>query len=560
MKPLERLGPGHLKAAVTAYRDALRAHQERVNRLNVFPVPDGDTGTNMALTVESVVAAMDGAEDMAGVCRAISQGSLMGARGNSGVILSQILRGIAQRCQLAGTVGGVDMAEALWAASEAAYKAVMNPVEGTILTVVKGAAQGAASAPGESTLLDVLEAARAAATEALAGTPELLAVLKQAGVVDAGGAGFLLLLDAFLHVVDGRPLPEAPASYPATQTEAMVFAAQPPHATHEDLGPRYEVMHLLEARDDAVERLKEEWSVLGDSIAVVGGDGIWNCHVHTDDIGAAIEVAIGCGRPYSIRVADLHEQVEAENCTSEHQGAAPAPAGEPNMAEEPAVTTAVVAVAAGAGLAAMFASMGAHRIVSGGQSMNPSTAQLLEAVEAAPAADVVILPNNPNIVAVAARVDELSTKSVRVVPTRSIAEGLAAMMEFNAGTPAEANETAMAKAAAKVVSGELAQAVRASTCAAGPIAEGDWLGLSAEGIEVVAANLAAAAVALMDRLVTAEGGDADGHEVVTIIEGAGSSPADTEAITDWLAEHRPAVEAEVHTGGQPLYPYLFSIE
>ncbi|HUP68263.1 MAG TPA: DAK2 domain-containing protein [Acidimicrobiales bacterium] len=560
MTPLESLEPGHLKAAVTAYRDALRAHQDRVNRLNVFPVPDGDTGTNMALTLESVVAALDGVNDMAGVCKAISQGSLMGARGNSGVILSQILRGIAQRCQAAEAVGGPEMAEALTAASEAAYKAVMNPVEGTILTVVKGAAEGARSAAASSgepsSLVGVLEGAHAAAVDALAGTPELLAVLKRAGVVDAGGAGFVLFLDAFLHVVDGRPLPEAP---PASSETATPTASREPQTAGPDLGPRYEVMHLLDATDDAVERLKQEWSALGDSIAVVGGDGTWNCHVHTDYIGAAIEVAIEAGRPYAIRVTDLHEQVEAEHCVSNH-GGAPPPATEADPIDEPKVTTAVVAVAAGAGLAAMFESVGAHRVVSGGQSMNPSTAQLLEAVEAAPSADVVILPNNANIVAVAGQVDGLSTKSVRVVPTRSIPEGLAAMLEFDAATPAETNAAAMAKAAGQVVSGEIAQAVRASTCDAGPIAAGDWIGLSGKGIEVVATTLTEAAVALLDRLVEIDDGDADGHEVVTVIEGDGSSPADTTAITTWLAEHRPMVEAEVHQGGQPLYPYLFSIE
>ncbi|PLS74927.1 MAG: hypothetical protein CYG61_10090 [Actinobacteria bacterium] len=560
MKPLERLEPGHLKAAVTAYRDALRSHQETVNRLNVFPVPDGDTGTNMALTLESVVAALEQADDMAGVCQAISQGSLMGARGNSGVILSQVLRGIAQCCQGNEAVSGADMAEALGAARNAAYKAVMNPVEGTILTVVKGAAEAAAAAAAaaedeDPALVALLEAAHRGAAEALARTPELLAVLHRAGVVDAGGAGFVLFLDAFLHVVDGRPLPEAPAPAATTVAGPAPKAAEAAEAgagtAHDhDLGPRYEVMHLLEAPDEAVERLKQAWAGLGDSIAVVGGDGTWNCHVHTDDIGAVIEAAIECGRPHRIRVTDLHEQVEAEHCAGDQAEAAP----------EPIVTTAVVAVTAGDGLAEMFRSLGAHRIVAGGQSMNPSTAQLLEAVEAAPAADVVILPNNANIVAVAAQVDDLATKAVRVVPTRSIAEGLAAMLEFEEGAPAEANETAMAKAATQVVSGEIAQAVRASTCSAGPIAAGDWLGLSSRGIEVVAGTLTDAAVSLLDRLVVADDGDAHGHEVVTVIEGADSSPTDTRAITAWLAEHRPGVQAEVHHGGQPLYPYLFSIE
>jgi uncharacterized protein len=548
MTILERLEAGHLRNTVTVYRDLLRSHQEAVNRLNVYPVPDGDTGTNMALTLESVVTALDGADDMASTCKAISHGSLMGARGNSGVILSQVLRGISDGCKGSAAAGPVDLADALEGASAAAYQAVMRPVEGTILTVVKAAAGGAREAADQGkALVDVLDAARTAAATALEETPELLPVLKQAGVVDAGGAGFVLFLDAALHVVAARPLPEPPAAEPLI-TEAIASEVDAAH--HDSVSDlRYEVMYFLEAPDATVPAFKDVWAGIGDSIVVVGGDGIWNCHIHTDDIGAAVEAALDCGRPRNIRVTDLMEQVEEERWVREAASQAPA---EDEVQET--VPTAVVAVATGDGIRRIFRSLGVQQIVAGGQSMNPSTAQILEAVEKAPAHEVVVLPNNKNIIPVAEQVDPLTSKTVRVVKTTGIAEGFAALLEYDPYATADDNAEAMMSSATRVVSGEITRAVRDSASDAGPINEGDWLGLSSKRIETVAPTLAEAATGLLDALVT------DEHELVTIIEGEGSTPASTRRITEWLSEHRPEVGSEVHHGGQPLYPYLFSIE
>src|SRR4051812_34976067 len=264
METLERLGAEHLRAVVTSYRDALRGHQDAINRLNVYPVPDGDTGTNMALTLESVVAELDTARDMASVCRAISHGSLMGARGNSGVILSQILRGLSRSFEGVDAGDAATVAGGLVAASEAAYGAVMRPVEGTILTVAKAAGDGAREAAGRTkSLVDVLDAARAAAADALEHTPDLLPVLKQAGVVDAGGAGFLLLIDALLFVAAGRPLPEPPAvaspagvSAGAGAGTGDAVAGMPGGEGHSVGDLRYEVMYFLEAPDDSVPAFK----------------------------------------------------------------------------------------------------------------------------------------------------------------------------------------------------------------------------------------------------------------------------------------------------------------
>ena len=559
MPTLDHLTADDLRASMEGFRAALREHREAINRLNVYPVPDGDTGTNMALTLDAVCAELDGADgDLEATCKAISHGSLMGARGNSGVILSQILRGLCEVLrEEGGPADGRAVAGSLAAASVAAYGAVMRPVEGTILTVVREAADAAESAAADGgDLVAVLDAARRAGGEALDRTPDLLPVLAEAGVVDAGGSGLLLLLDAMLHRVDGRPVPPSPVPPPSGEdplhsavAHGAVDAAHGHHAEGDVADLRYEVMYFLEAPDESVPGFKDVWATIGDSIVVVGGDGIWNCHIHTDDIGASIEAGIDVGRPRDIRVTDLLEQVEEERWVREAEMVPP----EPTTVDEP-VTTAVVAVATGDGIRRIFHSLGVQRIVTGGQTMNPSTAQLLEAVTSAPADEVVILPNNKNIIPVAEQVDAQTDKAVRVVPTRSIAEGFACLLDYDPEAGADDNAEAMVSAAASVVAGEITRAVRDSTCDAGPIAEGDWLGICREGIVAVSHELAGAAEGLLDALV------GEGHELVTIIEGEGASAAVTRHISVWLGEHHPDVGTEVHHGGQPLYPYLFGIE
>ncbi|HKA85780.1 MAG TPA: DAK2 domain-containing protein [Acidimicrobiales bacterium] len=552
---VDHLGAAGLRAVVDAYNDALAAHREPINRLNVYPVPDGDTGTNMSLTLGSVTEALGGVDDdLAAVCKAVSHGSLMGARGNSGVILSQVLRGFVGVVAESGGLDGAGLARALRAASDAAYEAVMRPVEGTILTVVREsaeAAEEAIAADPDADLVSVLATARERGEKALAGTPELLPVLAEAGVVDAGGTGYLLLLDALLHVADGRPVPEPRVGEGAVRADArLVHAAADEHG--DGSGLRYEVMYFLEAPDEAIPAFKDVWSGIGDSIVVVGGDGLWNCHIHTDDIGAAVEAAVDAGRPRKIRVTDLAEQVEEERWVREAAGTSDV-VDLPPHASEP-VRTAVVAVAAGDGIKRIFYSLGVQGIVAGGQSMNPSTAELLAAVEAVPADEVVILPNNKNIIPVAEQVDAHTDRAVRVVPTRGIAEGFAALMSYDPEAGADENAKEMTALASNVLAGEVTRAVRDSTSDVGPIAEGDYLGITSDGILAVEQTAAAAACRLLDRLVT------DEHEIVTVIEGEGSTPADTRAITEWLDEHHPAASVEIHHGGQPLYPYLFGIE
>ena len=559
MPVLEQLGADALRHTLVTYRNTLKRHQADLNKLNVYPVPDGDTGSNMARTLDAVVAELDKHPDsLDETYNAISHGSLMGARGNSGVILSQILRGLSATLKVAGEHGAVKVAEALKAASVAAYDSVLKPIEGTILTVVRESADAAVRAAGDgATLAAMLRVARAAGRESLANTPELLPVLKEAGVVDAGGAGFLLLLDSALHVVDGEPLPE-PENLSGPNTEQLIAvmkrgetdAANGAGVDVSEL--RYEVMFLLEIDDTKSREFKIKWGEIGDSIVVVGGDGLYNCHVHTNDIGAAIEAPILLGgRPHQIRVTDLFEEVAEEHEKREAQIGAPTS----NYTALPAVTCAVVAVASGDGIAEIFGNLGVHGVVTGGQTLNPSTQELLDAVEHMNASQVVILPNNKNIIPVAQQVDALTKKDVRVVPTCSMPEALAALVAYDPAASAEHNGTAMAKAAAAVVTGEITTAVRDTKTDAGAVKAGDTIGLvRGDGVVAIAPDVFECATALLKHIVT------DNRELLTIIVGVDATADITERIVAWVGEHFPAVASEVHRGGQPLYPYLFGVE
>jgi uncharacterized protein len=555
---LELFSPEALRSTVITFRDAMKLHAAGINRLNVYPVPDGDTGTNMASTLDAVVAELDQAGvELEPTCNAISHGSLMGARGNSGVILSQILRGMVGTLRDATDLTATKVAEALEAGSAAAYMAVLKPIEGTILTVVRESADAAAAAAaGGANLVGVLRAARAAGKKALDNTPELLPVLKDAGVVDAGGAGFMLLLDAALFVVDGEPLPEPDeGDGPSAQQLALVSRRQSQDGGVDVSEQRYEVMYFVDLVDDHIQEFKQAWGEIGDSIVVVGGDGLWNCHVHTNDIGAAIEAALTLdGRPRQIRVTDLFEEVAEEHAVREaairgahnHSGAG---------FGLPAVTCAVVAVASGDGLAELFGQLGVQGVVTGGQTLNPSTAELLASVEAVNADQVVILPNNKNIIPVAEQLDALTTKSVRVVPTASMPAALAALVVYDPEADADVNLEEMTEAAASVATGEITQAVRDAASDCGPITTGDWIGLvRGDGIVSVSGSLVGAACALLDHLIT------PGREIVTVITGADATSGHTDALLSWIAEHRAEVQVEVHRGGQPLYPYLVGVE
>ncbi len=553
---LDTLAADDVSRVTVCFRDALRDHQDELNRLNVYPVPDGDTGTNMALTIESVVAELVGADDMGSVCAALAHGSLMGARGNSGVISSQVLRGLAETWRERRQVRARDIATALRRATDAAYDAVLRPVEGTILTVVRKAAEACEArladvdnAGVDPPLGEMVEVASNAAARALAETPDQLSVLAEAGVVDAGGKGFTLLLDALRHVVGGRPVPRS-APAPSTGVDAARPTAVAAGAGSSDMvgSARYEVMFLLDGPSTAPSGLRRAWDAIGESIVVTGGEGVYSCHVHTDDIGAAIEAGIALGRPHRIRITDLHDEAGADV-------ADPVPAP-PRAVSAPGMS-AVVAVAAGTGVAELFRTLGAAVVVPGGQTMNPSTADLLVAVRSAGAEHVIVLPNNKNIVAVASQLAglvELAGQTVHVVATHSVAAGLSAMVAFDAATSGAANRQSMGDAASRTRTAEVTRAVRAASTEVGVVTEGQWMALAEEHIVGVADDAVAAVLAALTPLVE------DRTELLTVIVGADTDAMLVDGVRRAIAEAWPAVAIEVHDGGQPHYPFVIGVE
>ena len=536
----ETLDAKNLASLMYCFRDSLQEHKESLNSLNVYPVPDGDTGSNMAATLNSVVSEIESLEEnleLENIIDAISHGSLMGARGNSGVIISQILRGFVSKIKNASrkTIDANLFSEALSEAASAAYEAVGNPVEGTILTVVRETAEAAEKAVSEKlSLLPLAEIAREAAKRSLDSTPELLPVLARAGVVDAGGSGFLLMLDSLLHIIDDRPMPE-----PEVVTASVDSLILDVHDEKSNSGTRYEVMYFLDAPDDLIPDFKKAWSEIGDSIVVVGGENIWNCHVHTNNIGAAVEAGISIGKPYEIRVTDLFEEIAGNY--HDHDIADP-------------VGCSVIAVANGDGIGEIFRSLGATRIVNGGQSMNPSTADLLEAAEATASEHVIILPNNSNIVAVAEQVDSQTSKTVRVVGTHTVTEGFASLLGYDPEATSEKNQTGMLQASQMVESGEITTAVRDSTSEIGEIKKGNFLGLQKGKVTVVAETIVEATNNLLKEMIS------DEHEIVTLVSGEDSNKKETDEIVAWVNSEYEELEVEVHEGGQPLYPYYIGIE
>ncbi|MFH1330416.1 MAG: DAK2 domain-containing protein [Actinomycetota bacterium] len=468
-----------LKQVMNRYLARLQEHRESLNRLNVYPVPDGDTGTNMSLTMESVVGALDGTSSLADVAQAMAHGSLMGAQGNSGIILSQILRAWAEVFRPHKEIGPAEMIDGLDRATTAAYRAVGHPVEGTILTVLRCAAEEAKGAPGSADGLGgLLERVYGRAEQALLETPELLPVLKAAGVVDAGGAGLLLLLACLREHVSGVKVVLPPAFFrPATQ-----LLSGDGHGPKGEGGSiadlHYEVMFMLEGPAGADERLKEAWVPIGDSVVIVGGEGSWKCHIHTDDIGAALEAGVEAGRPRGIKVTDLLEQAAAEDFHRAAYIFEPLP-------DALNAKVGLVAVANGPGILELFRQYRAQGVVIGGQTMNPSVGDLLEVVEAVPAKTVVLLPNNKNIISAAEEIDRLTRKQVYVIPTRSVPQGIAAAVAYATNLPAETAVSRMDKAARAVRSGEMTRAVRDATTPVGTIHEGDWIGLIDGKVQVI---------------------------------------------------------------------------
>jgi uncharacterized protein len=526
--------------------DALAAAREEIDALNVYPVPDGDTGTNMYLTMSAARDAIHQAvaedADLLTALAAFRRGALLGARGNSGVILSQLLGalvariGRAQRSDRNATV----MAEAMAEATDAAYDAVGTPVEGTILTVARAASDAAVrrAGDGRARARDVFADAAAAAREALAHTPEQLEQLRAAGVVDAGGRGLSVILDAAETVLTGR----RPIS-PRPSLGARGIPVTTDVADLSEGGPSYEVMYLLDAEDAAVPPLRAALAPLGDSLVVVGGEGLWNVHVHVDDVGAAIEAGITAGHPHRIRVTHFAEQVAEQQERAARRG------------QEPTGRR-IVAVSAGPGLARLFGEAGAI-VIEGGPGNRPSTGMILEAIAGSGAAEIVVLPNDQDSVRasrIAARTaeEDLGVR-VAVIPTEAQVQGLAALAVHEPARGFDADVLEMTATARHTRHGAVTIAVRQAITMAGPCEPGDVLGVIEGDFALVGHDLTAVATEILERML---GG---GGELVTLVSGVGADGL-AQHCEDYVADRHAHVDVVVYDGGQDRYPLLMSVE
>jgi DAK2 domain fusion protein YloV len=525
------LGASELRRACLAALEALRARQDEIDAANVYPVPDGDTGTNLTLTMTAVAEALTGVPDEPrALADAIARGSLMGARGNSGVILAQTLRGICDVVDDRGLdVRG--LAKGLARGAELAYEAMLTPVEGTMLTVARATADAVADVRDED-CSKLLDAAAQAAHEALERTPELLPLLKQSGVVDAGGMGLCVVLDAFAASVAGRPLPVAARTLRPVvrQREAGSSAFA------------YEVQYLLEGSDDEQAlALRQRLGGIGDSVAVIGGAGLWNVHVHTNEVGRAIEMGMAAGRPHDISVVAFADQIAGVTGARSLAVAMP----------EAAVT--MVAVVSGDGIRDLFAELGAGVLVDGGRTMNPSVGELAAALERAPARDVILLVGNDDAFPAArAAIEQVAGKRVELIDAGDLAQAFAAAVAFSDGRTFEDNVADIADALARTRTGYVTLAIRDGVTPAGSVRAGESIGFAGGTVVATGADPLAVALAVVEAL--GEG------EALTILAGVDAAPAEVERLQHELAQRLPGVEVEARYGGQPVHRYLFALE
>ena len=550
---------GHdLKFMMAAALSWLRQHQAEINALNVFPVPDGDTGTNMMLTMTSAwneVADVQ-EENVGRLAGKVAHGALMGARGNSGVILSQILRGFARGLDSKAHISAADLPDALNEARDTAYKGVVKPVEGTILTVMREVAEESALAVAATeNLLHIFERIVQRAKSAVARTPQLLPVLRQAGVVDSGGQGLFVVLEGMLRYMKGLSVEELEH---ATSSAPFAIQAHEAHhdlmteALHFDSNYPYDVQFIVAGSALDVAGMRATIEVMGDSALVVGDAQTVKVHVHVLDPGIPISYGAKCGSLRDVVIEDMQAQYEMFMAGREDTHMPEAPFSGIPVEEPPNIC--VVAVAAGDGLEKVFRSLGATSIVKGGQTMNPSTAQILEAIEQSVSDQVIVLPNNKNILMAAQQAAEVSNKHVAVVPTRSIPQGVSALLALDQQATLDGNVAAMLRAAKEVITGEVTWATRDVALNGLDVREGDAIGLLDSELVVDTESFDEAVFWLL------AGAETEDCELVTVYYGEGVDASQAESLVERLIETYPELEFEVIEGGQPHYPYIISIE
>lgn len=536
----------------------LNKQAEYVNSLNVFPVPDGDTGTNMGMTIENGAkeVADKSASTVGEVAGIFAKGLLMGARGNSGVITSQLFRGFSQSVKEKEELTGQDLALAFQAGVEVAYKAVMKPVEGTILTVSRGAAIGARKKAEETDdAVEVMKAALESAKIALAKTPDMLPVLKEVGVVDSGGQGLVFIYEGFLAALTGEYIAsEEFQATPATMTEMINAEHHKSVASHvatEDIKFGYctEIMVALKkgptyVKEFDYDEFRNYLNELGDSLLVVNDDEIVKVHVHTEDPGLVMQEGLKYGSLVKVKVDNMRNQHDAQVEKEERENK--------QAAEEKEY--AVIAVVAGEGLAEIFKAQGVDYIISGGQTMNPSTEDFIRAVEQVNARHIIILPNNKNIFMAAQSAAEVIEQPAAVIETRTIPQGLTSLLAFDSSKSIEENHDRMTTALTDVVSGSVTSAVRDTTIDGLDIHENDYLGMVDGKIVVSNPDMLTTLNETFSKML-----DTD-SEIVTIYIGEDGNEDLANELAQDITEKFEDVEVEIHKGGQPVYPYLFSVE
>jgi DAK2 domain fusion protein YloV len=511
----------------------LERNEDQINSLNVFPVPDGDTGTNMLLTMRSAVAeaSCSSNESASEAARALAHGALMGARGNSGVILSQILHGLAKTLDEKDCLEGSDLVAGLLEGSTFAYKAVSRPVEGTILTVIREASAAAQEASATNKLCAIMEVTVSAAKDSVARTPSLLAVLREAGVVDAGGLGLYVIFEGLLRYLRGE-VEEYEMSEPisAYMVGARISKAERAYGYCTEL--------MIEGQGLSLEQIRERLEAIGESVMVVGDENTVRVHVHTFDPGAAISYATSLGTLRQVKVQNMDEQHEEFIA----------------LERPPLVEIATVAVSSGEGLSGVFRSLGVTAVVPGGQTMNPSTGELLRAVESVPSEKVILLPNNSNIVLGAEQARVLTAKRLEIVPAETIPQGVAALLAFNYEADLEVNIMAMKKAISTVRTVEVTTTVRSATFGDLAVKKGQAIAFLDGELVAVGDRIPRIVNKVLNQMDLAE------SEIVTIYYGADTEGAEAEEIAERLRQKYPHLEVEAIYGGQPHYNYILSVE
>lgn len=560
---VERIDALMMKKCFLAGAKALEVRKDYINELNVFPVPDGDTGTNMTMTIMAAVREINKITDVTvdNLCKAMSSGSLRGARGNSGVILSQIFRGFTKELKGLEYLEVTDLGNSIQHAADTAYKAVMKPKEGTILTVIKAGAEKAVELlmEGEShDMVSFAEEVVAYMEDTLKRTPDMLPVLKQAGVVDSGGEGLMTFVRGALAALQGKEVDLDISGVDAKASPAITTGSSE-DAADIKFGYCTEFIIMLERDQDKVEKeLKAYLQDIGDCVVVVADDEIVKVHVHTNHPGLAFEKALTYGSLTSMKIDNMREEHQ-EKLIRDAETVAKQQAAEDQKEkeEEPKEHKAdgFVVVSAGDGLSDIFKDLGADEVIEGGQTMNPSTEDILQAVEKVPADTVYILPNNGNIILAAEQARDLTEdKKVVVIPSTNIPQGIAAMINFMPGQPVEENTQQMTEEMGNVKSGQVTYAVRDTQMDGKEIKQGDYMGIADKKIVAVEKGLPEVTVELVEGMIDEE------SELISLYYGADVTEKDAEAVADLILKDHDDLEVEVQYGGQPVYSYFVSVE